>query len=108
MINTGSLRVIYLEEESACELILQPVEDFTNICDRAAVDTIIHLTRCGGEDFWEMWRSLKDSDRNLLQSLVYKEAIALQDTTLLQTTEDGYCFQVPLVEKFIKRVVMEI
>ncbi|MEP0885193.1 hypothetical protein NDI49_26950 [Trichocoleus sp. ST-U3] len=89
MINTGSLRVIYLEEESACELILQPVEDFTNICDRAAVDTIIHLTRCGGGDFWEMWRSLKDSDRNLLQSLVYKEAIAHQDTMILQTTEDG-------------------
>jgi AAA+ ATPase superfamily predicted ATPase len=25
---------------------VQPVEDFTNICDRTAVDTIIHLTRC--------------------------------------------------------------
>ncbi|MBD1892584.1 hypothetical protein [Coleofasciculus sp. FACHB-SPT9] len=61
----------------------------------------------GSKYFGELWKSLKDSDRNLLQSLVYKEAIALQDTTLLQTTEDGYCFQLPLVEKFIKRVVME-
>jgi len=47
--------VSYLDEDSARELIVQPVEDFTNICDhakrsakgdRTAIDTIIHLTRC--------------------------------------------------------------
>ncbi|WP_348245636.1 hypothetical protein [Trichocoleus sp. DQ-A1] len=47
-----------MDEESVRELLVHPVEDFPDICDRAAVDTIIHLTRCGGEDFWEMWRSL--------------------------------------------------
>ncbi|MEP0856125.1 hypothetical protein [Trichocoleus sp. DQ-U1] len=61
----------------------------------------------GGKYFRELWKSLKDSDRNLLQPLVGKEAIAQRDTMILQTTEDGYGFQVPLVEKFIKRVVME-
>jgi hypothetical protein len=83
------------------------VEDFPDICDRAAVDTIIHLPRFDNEYFWELSRSMKDSDRNLLESLVCKEAIAQRDTMILQTTEDGYCFQVPLVEKFIKCVVMK-
>ncbi len=36
----------YLDEKSARELIVQPVEDFTNIFARTAIDTIIHLTRC--------------------------------------------------------------
>jgi hypothetical protein len=44
LINTRTLRVSYLDEESARELIVQPVEDFTNICDRTAVDAIIRLT----------------------------------------------------------------
>ena len=46
LINTRTLRVSYLDEDSARELIVQPVEDFTNIYDRTAIDTIIHLTRC--------------------------------------------------------------
>ncbi|MEP0788876.1 MULTISPECIES: hypothetical protein [Cyanophyceae] len=51
MINTRSLRVSYLDDESARELIVQPLEDFNNICECAAVNTIIHLTRCDGEYF---------------------------------------------------------
>jgi AAA+ ATPase superfamily predicted ATPase len=46
LINTRTLRVSYLDEDSARELIVQPVEDFTDIYDRTAIDTIIHLTRC--------------------------------------------------------------
>ena len=46
LINTRTSRVSYLDEESARELIVQPVEDFTNIYDRTAIDTIIHLTHC--------------------------------------------------------------
>ena len=55
LINTRTLRVSYWDEESARELIVEPVEDFPDICDcakrsakgdRTAVDAIIHLTRC--------------------------------------------------------------
>jgi AAA+ ATPase superfamily predicted ATPase len=55
LINTRTLQVSYLDEESARELIVPPVEDFTNIYDcakrsakgdRTAIDTIINLTRC--------------------------------------------------------------
>jgi hypothetical protein len=46
LINTRTLRVSYLDEDSARELIVQPVEDFPNIYDRTAIDTIIHLTHC--------------------------------------------------------------
>jgi AAA+ ATPase superfamily predicted ATPase len=37
LINIRTLRVSYLDEDSARELIVQPVEDFTNICDRTAI-----------------------------------------------------------------------
>jgi hypothetical protein len=43
--NTCTLRVSYLDEDSARELIVQPVEDFPDIYDRTAIDTIIDLTR---------------------------------------------------------------
>jgi len=46
LINTRTLRVSYLDEDSARELIVQPVEDFTNIYEPTAIDAIIHLTRC--------------------------------------------------------------
>ncbi len=142
---------------------MQSVEDFTNICDRTAIDTIIHLTRCqpyllqltcyevvellnrdirenrrdgstpnatardvetiiptvlerGGEYFRELWRSLTDSDRNLLQRLVQGETPAPQDKAvlrklerkeILEKTESGYRFQVPLVQKYIEQVIEE-
>jgi hypothetical protein len=44
LINTRTLRVSYLDEDSAGELIVQPVEDFTNIYEPTAIDNIIHLT----------------------------------------------------------------
>ncbi|MBD2741349.1 hypothetical protein [Coleofasciculus sp. FACHB-1120] len=57
---------------------------------RKEVETVISIVlERGGEYFRELRKSLTDSDRNLLQSLVYKEAIAHQDTMILQTKEDG-------------------
>jgi hypothetical protein len=152
-----------LPQNFARELIVQPGEDFTNIYDRTAIDTIIHLTRCqpylvqltcyevvellnrdirenrrdgstpnatardvetiiptvlerGGEYFRELWRSLTDSDRNLLQRLVQGETPAPQDKAvlrklerkeILEKTESGYRFQVPLVQKYIEQVIEE-
>ncbi len=157
------MRVSYLDEDSARELIVQPVEDFINIYEPTAIDTIIHLTRCqpylvqltcyevvellnrdirenrrdgstpnatardvetiiptvlerGGEYFRELWRSLTDSDRNLLQRLVQGETPAPQDKAvlrklerkeILEKTESGYRFQVPLVQKYIEQVIEE-
>lgn len=46
LINTRALRMSYLQESEARELILQPIEDFPNIYESSAVDTIIQLTRC--------------------------------------------------------------
>ncbi|BAZ32889.1 hypothetical protein NIES4074_53960 [Cylindrospermum sp. NIES-4074] len=46
LINTRALRMTYLEESEARELILQPVEEFPKIYESSAVDAIIQLTRC--------------------------------------------------------------
>ena len=46
LINTRALRMTYLQESEARELILKPVEDFTNIYEPEAVDMIIQITRC--------------------------------------------------------------
>ena len=46
LINTRSLRVTYLEEPEARELIVQPVEDFPDIYEPETVNRIIHWTRC--------------------------------------------------------------
>jgi hypothetical protein len=46
LINTRALRISYLQESEARELILQPVEDFAKIYEPSAVDVIIQLTRC--------------------------------------------------------------
>lgn len=152
-----------MDEDSARELIVQPVEDLPNIYDRSAIDTIIHLTHCqsyliqltcyevvellnrdirenrrdastpkatvrdvetviptvlerGGEYFRELWKSLTDSDRNLLWCLVQGETPASQDKAVLrklelkeiwQKTESGYRFQVPLVQNYIEQVLEE-
>jgi hypothetical protein len=163
LINTRTLRVSYLDEESARELIVQPVEDFTNIYEPTAVDAIIYLTRCqpyliqltcyevvellnrdirenrrdastpkataqnveavipivlerGGQYFGELWKSMTDSDRNLLWRLVQGETPTAQDNAvlrklerkeILQKTESGYRFQVPLVQNYVEQVVEE-
>jgi len=46
LINTRSLRVTYLQEEEARDLIREPVEEFPDIYEPEAVDRIIWLTRC--------------------------------------------------------------
>ncbi|MBD2613716.1 AAA family ATPase [Nostoc punctiforme FACHB-252] len=46
LINTRALRMTYLQESEARDLILNPVENFTNIYEPTAVDAIIQLTRC--------------------------------------------------------------
>lgn len=46
LINTRALRMSYLQESEARELILQPIEDFPNIYESSAVDMIIQLTHC--------------------------------------------------------------
>jgi AAA+ ATPase superfamily predicted ATPase len=46
LINTRTLRISYLKESEARELILKPVEDFLNIYEPEAVEKIILLTNC--------------------------------------------------------------
>ena len=47
LINTRALRMTFLEESEARELILQPVDDFsTTIYEDEAVDEIIKITHC--------------------------------------------------------------
>jgi hypothetical protein len=70
----------------------------------------------GGEYFRELWKSLNDRDRNLLCRLVQGETPTAQDKAvlrklerkeILQKTESGYSFQVPLVQKYVEQVVEE-
>ena len=103
-----------MDEEFVCELILQPLEDFNNICDRAAVDTIIHLTRCGREYFRKWWKSLKDSDRYFLRCLVSGKTPTDQNPKIVRKLvrkevlhQQGDRILVPLVQKFIEQVVEE-
>ncbi|MBU7586564.1 MAG: AAA family ATPase, partial [Nostoc sp. TH1S01] len=44
LINTRALRMSYLQESEALELITRPIEDFSNIYESSAVDLIIQLT----------------------------------------------------------------
>ncbi|MFN6481284.1 ATP-binding protein [Nostoc sp. DedQUE07] len=46
LINTRALRMTYLHESEARDLIRQPVDNFSNIYEPTAVDEIIQLTRC--------------------------------------------------------------
>ncbi|NEO83176.1 MAG: AAA family ATPase [Spirulina sp. SIO3F2] len=46
LINARSLLVSYLDDAAARELIRQPIPDFPDIYDPAAVERILHLTRC--------------------------------------------------------------
>ncbi|HEY9607752.1 MAG TPA: AAA family ATPase, partial [Allocoleopsis sp.] len=46
LINTRALRVSYLEETAARELIVQPIQEFPKIYEPTAVDAIINVTRC--------------------------------------------------------------
>lgn len=47
LISTRALRMTYLSEAEARELIIEPIDDFAkNIYEESAVRTIIYLTRC--------------------------------------------------------------
>ena len=46
LINTRALRMTYLQESEAHDLILKPVENFRDIYEPTAVDAIIQVTRC--------------------------------------------------------------
>jgi uncharacterized protein len=46
LISTQTLKLTYLQPAEARDLILHPVPDFPDIYEPAAVDAIIHLTRC--------------------------------------------------------------
>ncbi len=46
LINSRALRMTYLHESEARDLIRQPVENFRDIYELTAVDEIIQLTRC--------------------------------------------------------------
>ncbi|MBD2505251.1 nSTAND1 domain-containing NTPase [Anabaena azotica] len=46
LINTRALRMTYLQESEAHDLITKPIEDFTNIYEPEAVNKIIQTTRC--------------------------------------------------------------
>jgi len=70
----------------------------------------------GGEYFRELWKSLTDTDRNLLPRLVQGETPAPQDKAvlrklerkeILEKTESGYHFQVVLVQNYVEQVVEE-
>lgn len=85
---------------------------------RKEVETVIPIVlERGGEYCRELWKSLTDSDRNLLRRLVQGETPTTQDKAVLRKlerkeilekkTEFGYCFQVPLVQKYIEQVVEE-
>ena len=79
------------------------------------VETVIPtVLERGGQYFRELWKTLTDSDRYLLQRLVQGETPAPQDKAvlrklerqeILEKTESGYRFQVPLVQKYIEQVV---
>lgn len=74
------------------------------------------LLERGGEYFRELWKSLSDRDRHLLQRLVQGETPAAQDKAvlrklerkeILEKTESGYSFQVPLVREYVEQVIEE-
>jgi len=46
LINTRTLKVSYLDEADARQLITTPIENFPDIYAPAAIDAIIHWTRC--------------------------------------------------------------
>ncbi|MEH2338911.1 hypothetical protein [Nostoc sp.] len=46
LINARALRMTYLHESEARDLILHPVENFADIYEPTAVEAIIQLTRC--------------------------------------------------------------
>jgi AAA+ ATPase superfamily predicted ATPase len=159
LINTQSLRMTYLQEAEARDLIQHPVANFPDIYTEAAIDEIIYLTRCqpyyvqlmcrvlvdrlnainrektrlqekqtqlaqgdvkdailksleqGGAAFRERYQELTESEREFLHKLIDEPVLAVAESRswqrlvekeVLEVTEKGYRFQVPLFQKFVE------
>ncbi|MEO1427921.1 MAG: ATP-binding protein [Cyanobacteria bacterium J06633_8] len=163
LINAHALKMTYLSESEARELIKLPVADFPDIYEDSAVDAIIELTRCqpylvqlmcyeiveklnqdfreykrdtdidranindveivvprvlerGIHYFRELWTNLTEGERRLLvfiaKEKVYntsnsKVGLKLIQKEILQRQNTGYCFQVPLIKKYIEKLIEE-
>jgi len=163
LINTRALRMTYLQQSEARELIIQPVENFRPIYEPETVEKIIRLTHCqpylvqlicyeivellnretranrrhpdtvtattqdietvipivlerGDQYFRELWRSLTDSQRNLLWRISQNETPTSADSrivsklvkkNILLQQSDRYYFQVPLVKKYLQYLYLE-
>jgi AAA+ ATPase superfamily predicted ATPase len=160
LINTQSLRMTYLQESEARDLIRNPIDDFPDIYTEGAIDEIIYLTRCqpyyvqlmcrvlvdslnainrenarlnqekqkqlaaenvqaailtslerGGAAFRERYQELTESEREFLHKLINEGVLAVKESRswqrlvekeVLEVTEEGYRFQVPLFQKFVE------
>ena len=160
LINTQSLRMTYLQESEARDLIQNPVANFPEIYTEGAIDEIIYLTRCqpcyvqlmccvlvdrlnainrentrlnlekqsqltaedvqaviikslerGGVVFRERYQDFTESEREFLHKLLNEPVLSvaesrswqrLVDKEVLEVTESGYRFQVPLFQKFVE------
>ena len=160
LINTQSLRMTYLHEAEARDLIQHPIDNFPDIYTEAAIDEIIYLTRCqpyyvqlmcrvlvdrlnainrektrlnqekqrqlaqgdvkaailksleqGGAAFRERYQELTESEREFLDKLIDEPVLAVAESRswqrlvekeVLEVTEKGYRFQVPLFQKFVE------
>jgi uncharacterized protein len=160
LINTQSLRMTYLQESEARDLILNPVANFSDIYTECAINEIIYLTRCqpyyvqlmcwvlvnrlnainrentrlnqekqsqltaedvqaaigeslerGGAAFRERYQEFAESEREFLHKLIDESVLSvaesrswqrLVDKEVLEVTETGYRFQVPLFQKFVE------
>ncbi|WP_293337124.1 AAA family ATPase [Microcoleus sp. CAWBG58] len=160
LINTQSLRMTYLQESEARDLIRNPVPNFPEIYTESAIDEIIYLTRCqpyyvqlmccmlvdrlnainrensrlnlekqsqltaedvqavilktlerGGVVFRERYQEFAESEREFLHKLLDEPVLSvaesrswqrLVDKEVLEVTEAGYRFQVPLFQKFVE------
>jgi len=160
LINTKSVRMTYLHEAEARDLIRNPIDNFPDIYTEAAIDEIIYLTRCqpyyvqlmccvlvdrlnainrenaslnrkkqsqltvenvqaaivksleqGGAAFRERYQELTDSEQDFLHKLIDNPVLAVAETRsrsrlvekeVLEVTEEGYRFQVPLFQRFVE------
>lgn len=163
LINAHALKMTYLSESEARELIKLPVADFPDIYKDSAVDAIIELTRCqpylvqlmcyeiveklnqdfreykrdtdidkaniddveivvprvlerGIHYFRELWTNLTEGEKRLLIFIVKgkiyntknsKVALKLIQKEILQRQNNSYCFQVPLIKKYIEKLIEE-
>ncbi len=172
LISTHAIRITYLRESEARELIVKPIPDFPDIYEGDAVDMILYLTRCqpylvqlicyeivellnkeireNGRDtdiskvnkediekviplvlergalyFRYSWTSLTDRERKLLQNVVQGKSLKSSDKQVINSlvrkevlevekiiVKNKYeippvNFEVPLVQKYVEKMVAE-